>query len=96
MTIAKSGLTPTAYTSFVKGVAAIRKIDYWTPNNTNADWQKPVYNTAGGDGASYDIGYGGLDHVISTGEKMVRYTEEQILDLILEEYDNKKTFILSP
>ncbi|NDW12714.1 excinuclease ABC subunit UvrA [Bacteroides sp. 214] len=31
-----------------------------------------------------------------TGEKMVRYTEEQILDLILEEYDNKKTFILSP
>nr|WP_239058170.1 TonB-dependent receptor [Bacteroides sp. 214] len=34
-----------------------RKIDYWTPNNTNADWQKPVYNTAGGDSYSSLLGY---------------------------------------
>ncbi len=31
-----------------------------------------------------------------TGEKMVRYTEEQILDLILNEYNGKKIYILAP
>ena len=31
-----------------------------------------------------------------TGEKMVKYTEEQILDLIQEKYQGKKTYILSP
>ena len=31
-----------------------------------------------------------------TGEKMVKYTEEQILDLIQEKYRGKKTYILSP
>ena len=31
-----------------------------------------------------------------TGEKMVKYTEEQILDLMQEKYQGKKTYILSP
>ncbi len=31
-----------------------------------------------------------------SGEKMVRYTEEQILDLILQEYNGKKIYILAP
>lgn len=31
-----------------------------------------------------------------SGEKMVRYTEEQILDLILKEYTGKKIYILAP
>lgn len=31
-----------------------------------------------------------------SGEKMVKYTEEQIIDLILREYEGKKTFILAP
>lgn len=31
-----------------------------------------------------------------SGEKMVRYTEEQILELILSEYIGKKVFILAP
>lgn len=31
-----------------------------------------------------------------SGEKMVKYTEEQILDLILEQYKGKKTYILAP
>ena len=31
-----------------------------------------------------------------SGEKMVKYTEEQILDLILKEYNGKKIFILAP
>jgi len=32
----------------------------------------------------------------ATGEKMVRYTDEQIVNLILQKYDGKKTLILSP
>ncbi|MDR3140437.1 MAG: excinuclease ABC subunit UvrA [Tannerellaceae bacterium] len=31
-----------------------------------------------------------------TGEKMVKYTEEQVLQLILDKYQEKKTFILAP
>lgn len=26
-----------------------RNVDYWTPNNTNASYQKPIHNEAGGD-----------------------------------------------
>lgn len=31
-----------------------------------------------------------------SGEKMVKYTEEQIIDLILKEYNGKKIFMLAP
>ncbi|MCB8994395.1 MAG: excinuclease ABC subunit UvrA [Bacteroidales bacterium] len=31
-----------------------------------------------------------------TGEKMVRYTDDQIIKRILDEYDNKKIYILAP
>ena len=31
-----------------------------------------------------------------SGEKMVKYTEEQVLELILEHYEGKKTYMLSP
>ncbi|MDR2679656.1 MAG: excinuclease ABC subunit UvrA [Tannerella sp.] len=31
-----------------------------------------------------------------SGEKMVKYTEEQILDLILKDYKDRKTYILAP
>ena len=31
-----------------------------------------------------------------SGEKMVKYTEEQILDLILEQYRGRKTYLLAP
>lgn len=31
-----------------------------------------------------------------SGEKMVKYTEEQVLDLILKDYSGKKIYILSP
>ncbi len=31
-----------------------------------------------------------------TGEKMVKYTEDQIVDLILKDYEGKKTFLLAP
>lgn len=31
-----------------------------------------------------------------TGEKMVKYSEDQIVDLILKDYEGKKTYLLSP
>ena len=31
------------------GMYQQREISYWTPQNTDADWQKPVYSQAGGD-----------------------------------------------
>ncbi len=31
-----------------------------------------------------------------TGEKMVKYTEEQIVDLIIKDYEGKKTILLAP
>ena len=34
-----------------------REIDYWMPNNTGAEWQKPVYSTSGGDGYASLLGY---------------------------------------
>lgn len=39
------------------GVNNQREIDYWTPANTNADWQKPIYNTSGGDAYSSLLGF---------------------------------------
>ena len=33
-----------------------RQIDYWRPDNTGAEWQKPVYSTAGGDSYSSLLG----------------------------------------
>ena len=39
------------------GMYAQRQIDYWTPDNPNAEWQKPVYSTAGGDSYSSLLGF---------------------------------------
>ena len=39
------------------GMYQQREIDYWTPNNTGAEWQKPVYSTAGGDSYSGLLGF---------------------------------------
>ena len=38
----------------------------------------------------------GIAYSYLSGEKMVKYTEEQILDLILKDYKGKKIYILSP
>ena len=34
-----------------------REIDYWTPSNTGAEWQKPIYSTSGGDNYSGLLGF---------------------------------------
>lgn len=39
------------------GMFQQRDIDYWTPSNTGAEWQKPVYSTSGGDSYSSLLGY---------------------------------------
>ena len=39
------------------GMYAQREIDYWRPDNTGAEWQKPVYNTAGGDAYAGLLGF---------------------------------------
>ncbi|MBE6288082.1 MAG: TonB-dependent receptor [Mediterranea massiliensis] len=39
------------------GMYQQREIDYWTPDNTDAEWQKPIYNQSGGDGYSGLLGF---------------------------------------
>ena len=34
-----------------------RQIDYWTPTNTNAEYQMPIYNESGGDSYSNLLGF---------------------------------------
>lgn len=39
------------------GLFQQREIDYWTPDNTGAEWQKPILSTAGGDSYSSLLGF---------------------------------------
>lgn len=39
------------------GMYQQREIDYWTPDNPNAEWQKPIYSTSGGDNYSGLLGF---------------------------------------
>jgi len=39
------------------GMYQQRQIDYWTPENTDAEWQKPIYSQSGGDPYSGLLGY---------------------------------------
>ena len=39
------------------GMYQQREISYWTPSNTGAEWQKPVYSQAGGDPYSGLLGF---------------------------------------
>lgn len=39
------------------GMYQQREIDYWTPDNTDAEWQKPIYSQAGGDAYSSLLGF---------------------------------------
>ena len=38
----------------------------------------------------------GRAYSYATGEEMVKYTEEKVIELILHDYDNRKIFILAP
>ena len=39
------------------GMYQQREISYWTPSNTDADWQKPIYSTGGGDQKAALLGF---------------------------------------
>jgi len=39
------------------GMYQQREIDYWTPTNTGAEYQKPIYSTSGGDAYSSLLGF---------------------------------------
>jgi len=39
------------------GLFQQREIDYWTPSNTNAEWQKPILSTSGGDPYASLLGF---------------------------------------
>jgi TonB-linked SusC/RagA family outer membrane protein len=39
------------------GMYQQREISYWTPENTGAEWQKPIYNQSGGDPYSGLLGF---------------------------------------
>jgi len=39
------------------GMYQQREIDYWTPSNTGAEWQKPIYSTGGGDKKAALLGF---------------------------------------
>ncbi len=39
------------------GMYQQREIDYWRPDNTGAEWQKPVYSQAGGDAYAGLLGF---------------------------------------
>ncbi len=39
------------------GMYQQRQIDYWTPENTDAEWQKPIYSQSGGDPYSGLLGF---------------------------------------
>jgi len=39
------------------GMYQQQEISYWTPDNTGADWQKPIYNQSGGDPYSNLLGF---------------------------------------
>ncbi len=38
----------------------------------------------------------GVAHSYITGEKMVKYSDDQIVELVLKEYEGKKTYLLAP
>ena len=64
------------------GMYQQREIDYWTPQNTGAEWQKPVYSTAGGDSYSSLLGFQDASFIkirnLSLGYTFDRKLVEQI------------------
>ena len=50
--LGRFGYTVSALSYGQTGVTNQEKIDYWTPNNTNAEYQKPIFSESGGDGFS--------------------------------------------
>ncbi len=78
----------------IKGLSPVISIEQKTTN-------KNPRSTVGTVTEIYDFlrllyARAGEAYSYETGEKMVKYTEEQVLDLLLKQYDGKRIFILAP
>ncbi|MDR1814960.1 MAG: excinuclease ABC subunit UvrA [Tannerella sp.] len=78
----------------IKGLSPVISIDQKTTNRSPR-------STVGTTTEVYDFlrllyARAGEAYSYLSGEKMVRYTEEKIIDLILKDYKGKKTYILAP
>jgi len=64
------------------GMYQQREIDYWTPENTGAEWQKPVYSQAGGDSYSGLLGFKNASFIkvrnLSLGYNFDRHLLEKV------------------
>jgi excinuclease ABC subunit A len=78
----------------IKGLSPVISIEQKTTN-------KNPRSTVGTTTEVYDFlrllfARAGTAYSYATGEKMVRYTEDQLVEMILEHYANKKIYILAP
>ena len=78
----------------IKGLSPVISIEQKTTN-------KNPRSTVGTTTEVYDFlrllfARAGTAYSYATGEKMVKYTEDQLVEMILERYANKKIYILAP
>ena len=78
----------------IKGLSPVISIEQKTTN-------KNPRSTVGTTTEVYDFlrllfARAGTAYSYATGEKMVKYTEDQLVEMILEHYANKKIYILAP
>lgn len=62
------------------GMYQQREIDYWTPDNTDAEWQKPIYNQAGGDPYSSLLGFKSASFIKVRNLSLGYYFDKKICD----------------
>ena len=75
------------------GMYQQREIDYWTPNNTGAEWQKPVYSTAGGDSYSSLLGFKDASFIKIRNLSLGYNFDRKLLDKIGIGLSNAKIYV---
>jgi hypothetical protein len=75
------------------GMYQQREIDYWTPNNTGAEWQKPVYSQAGGDSYSGLLGFKDASFIKIRNLSLGYSFDKKLLDKVGIGLSNAKIYI---
>ena len=75
------------------GMYQQREIDYWTPDNTGAEWQKPVYSTAGGDSYSSLLGFQDASFIKIRNLSLGYNFDRKLLDKIGIGLSNAKIYV---
>ena len=75
------------------GMYQQREIDYWRPGNTGADWQKPVYSTAGGDSYSSLLGFKDASFVKVRNLSLGYNFDKQLLNKLGIGLSNAKVYV---